>query len=328
MIAVYPDTDGIDTLFVVVKATFLLGPPVALSVDQLPVTLADQYWGEPVVSSLKYASDMHLAKPGTDVALVGQAWAPGNRPVQQLDVRLAVAEREQVVRISGNRVWRDGAMTYPEPFQSMPLVYEYAYGGTHVIDVEKREMLAEERNPIGCGFTGKRNARELEGLALPNIEDPKTLLRSPGDKADPLCFGFTAPSWLPRRAYAGTYDAGWEKHRAPYLPEDFDPRFFQSAHPSFVFDRYLQGGETVQLDNLSRRGPLRFTLPKCRLTARVLIAGRTETPSLHLDTILLEPDEDRFSLTFRGAVRCDKQALKVEQVDINMKSLVIAGMAA
>ncbi len=317
-ITLFPDQNGIDTLYVVVRATFRIAEGVEIAEEQLKPVLADEYWGDPATTSLKYASEMHLTKPATDVVLVGHAWPPNGSPVQHLDVRLAVAERERVIRVFGNRVWRNGAITRPEPFESIPLMYEYAYGGVHVVDTETQEILAEERNPVGRGFYGKRSESELEELPLPNLEDPKSLIGNPGDGAAPACFAFVSPAWLPRQSYAGTYNEAWQKQRAPYLPEDFNPRFFNAAHPNFIFDRYLQGGEPVALDNLSRQGPLRFKLPACRLEAKVTVAGQTESPALNLETVLIEPEANRLCMTWRGAVPCDKKALKVEQIDVDL----------
>lgn len=317
-ITLFPNEQGIDTLYVIIKATFQLGENVSIAEEQLPPTMADEYWGEPDTSSLKYGSDMHLCKPSTDVILIGQAWVPAEQKAQAIDVRLSVAERQKTIRVFGNRIWQQGAVSAPAPFQHMPLVYEYAYGGIHVIDPDKQKILAEERNPIGRGFRGKKTTRELEGLPLPNLEDPTSLIRNPGDHATPACFAFVSPAWLPRRSYAGTYDSAWQKKRAPYLPDDFDSRFINAAHPDFIFDRYLQGGETVQLDNLSRHGSLCFQLPICQLEAKVRIAGHTERPPLNLETVLIEPEEERLSMVWRAALPCDKQTLKVEQVDINL----------
>ena len=327
-ISLFANEQGIDTLYVVVKGTFSLGNQLMLAETQLPPVMADEYWGEPDSASLKYATDIHLAKPSTDVVLMGQAWAPEQREVSQLDVRLAVAERQKSIRVIGNRVWRQGKASAPTPFQNMPLVYEFAYGGTHVIDAGQQTILTEERHPIGRGFIGKRTMQELEGLPLPNLEDPARLIRNPGDPADPTCFAFVSAAWLPRRTYAGTYDEAWQKQRAPYLPDNFDPRFFNCAAPEFVFDRYLQGGELVQLDNLSRHGPMQFQLPTCQLEAKVRIAGRSETPPLNLETVLIEPEEARLSMVWRAALPCDKQTLKVEQVDINLLGLEHVAMAA
>ena len=80
-IALLPDRTGIDTLYVIVKATVSLRPNLALAEVQLPPTLADEYHADPETSSLKYGSEMHIGKTGTDVIVIGSAWAPGGRPV-------------------------------------------------------------------------------------------------------------------------------------------------------------------------------------------------------------------------------------------------------
>lgn len=331
-IAIFPDENGIDTLYVLVKATFTLGANPTVAEEQVPPVFADEYWGEPGASSLKYASDIHLCKPSTDVVLVGQAWATRPPRVPVLDVSLSVAERRKDLRVFGNRQWRAGfgslSMSPPEPFESMPITYERAYGGVHVVDPQKPEVLAEERNPVGVGFLGKRDSRALAGQPLPNIEDPKAPIRNPGDAVSPAGFGFIAPSWLPRRSFAGTYDEAWQKGRAPYLPADFNPRFFNAAHPDLVFDRHLRGGEPVQVLNASPAGPLSFNFPAARFQVKVKIAGKVEEPPLNLETVLIEPDARRLCLTWRGKVPCDKKALKVEEISVALQDLTPKGAAS
>ncbi len=329
-IALFPDEKGIDTLYVAVKATFHLGDRLEIAEEQVPPVMADEYWGEPGVSSLKYASDLHLCKPATDVVLVGQAWAPEGKPVAQLDMGIAVADRRKLVRVFGDRVWRNNgkAISPPEPFESVPLVYERAYGGVHQREDDGDKILGEERNPIGCGFRGERNAGEADGLPLPNIEDPQNLIERWGDQATPQGFGFVAPYWLPRRDFAGTYDDSWQKTRAPYLPEDFDSRFFNTAHPDLILDGYLKGGEPIQVVGASPKGRLRFRVPVCRFDMKVRVAGRTEDLPINLETVLIEPDEERLCLTWRGALPCDKKALKVEEIAVGLTALDFAGGTA
>ena len=48
--------------------------------------MADDYYGDPVATSLRAVSDMHIGKAGTDVLLIGSAWAPDKRPVQRMQV--------------------------------------------------------------------------------------------------------------------------------------------------------------------------------------------------------------------------------------------------
>lgn len=332
-IAVFPDVRGIDTLYVTLKATFALGARLEVVDPQPPVLLADEYWGEPGLSSLKYASDVHLTKLSTDVVLIGQAHAPGRKPVTQLDVSLAVGKKQKVVRVFGDREWRPGlllapaSMTKPAPFKTMPLVYERAFGGRHEIEGKNPEVLFEPRNPAGGGFAGKRKGDALKGLPLPNLEDPADLVRSPKDAPAPAGFGFVSPAWEPRKSFAGTYDAAWLKKCAPYLPKDFNPRFFNAAHPDLVCDCYLTGGERVQAQNVSPGGALIFRLPVCELRATVRVAGDKVEPALNLETVLIEPDDARLSLLWRGAVPCDKNPLKVEAIQVELGRLDLDGSA-
>jgi hypothetical protein len=173
-IAVLPDRAGIDTLYVVVKATVTLQPVLSLADAQVPVTMADEYYGDPATSSLRSGSELHLVKPGTDVLLIGSARAPGGRPVPRMQVSMSVAERRKTLLVAGDRVWRDGRPSNPQPFDSMPLVWERAYGGSHR---RGDRVLAEERNPVGRGFAGGRSAADLQGQPVPNLEDPAAPLQ-------------------------------------------------------------------------------------------------------------------------------------------------------
>jgi hypothetical protein len=243
---------------------------------------------------------------------------------------IAVADRRKLVRVFGERVWRNNgrAISPPEPFETMPLVYERAYGGVHETEAEDETSLGEECNPVGRGFRGEREAEEAEGQPLPNIEDPRNLIERWGETATPQGFGFVAPYWLPRRDHAGTYDETWQKTRAPYLPEDFDCRFFNAAHPELILDGHLKGGEPIQVVGATPEGRLRFRVPACRFDLKVRVAGKTEDLPVNLETVLIEPDEERLCLTWRGALPCDKKALKVEEIAVGLQALDFAGGTA
>ena len=114
-IAVLPDRSGIDTLYVIVKATVTLRPKLTLADVQVPLTLADEYDGDPATSSLRVGSDMHIGKSGTDVLLIGSAWAPASAPVPRMQVSMSVADRQKTIQVTGDRVWRDGRPSSPQP---------------------------------------------------------------------------------------------------------------------------------------------------------------------------------------------------------------------
>lgn len=318
-IDVFPDRRGVDTLHIAVKATFRLGASLTIAEEQAPLHPADVYWGEPGRSSVRYPGDRHLLKPSTDVLLVGQAHAPRGKPTRELLVEVEVAGLHKVVRVVGDRAWAGGGTraTAPVPFLAMPLVYERAFGGCSAPDEDPGE---EPRNPVGRGFRGASD-RDIDGTPLPNLEDPRSSVLDVGDRAAPACFAPIAPAWSPRRAYAGTYDEAWRSRRAPYLPADFDPRFFHTAPAELVAPGHLQGGEPVRVVNAAPDGPLHTTLPTCALAIEVQIAGVRTPLRPNLETVLIEPDDWRLCMVWRAALACDKQALLIERVAIRLDEL-------
>lgn len=320
-INLFPDENGIDTIYVVVKATFTMGEQVQLAPKQKPPQMEDEYWDEPGLSSIRYMSEMHLRKPYTDIILNGHACAPNNKPVTQIDCGVKVGNYMKTARVFGERHWETLGPSNPKPFLKIPLIYENAYGGTCLQTKKENGKEVKERimhtiNPVGRGYR-KVGTDPINGHLLPNIEDPNKLISTTLDKPAPVGFGFISPTWLPRIKFAGTYDAAWQKNRAPYLPKDFDNRFFNAAAPELTCKSYLKGGESVMLVNFTPGKPVQFSLPVCQLNCEINVAGRTETPDFNLETVMFEPDELLFTMTWRTQLNCDKQALKVSEIHIH-----------
>lgn len=321
----FPDRQGVDTMYLVVKATFSLhDDTVVLADQQQPVTLADEYSGEPGASSLRYPSEAHIERPGTDVLVLGDACAPDETPAPHVDLSVVVAGRRKDARVYGDRHFteRIGGLgpSKAEPFVRLPVVYERTYGGVHE-HPKDGTILSEPRNPVGCGFAGKRSVSELLGTPVPNIEDPTQPMRAPTSKGRPIGFGPIAPSWAPRAGFAGTYDERWEQTRAPYLPTDFDPRFLNVAAEGLTFADGLVGGEPVAILGFHPRGLQRFKLPQCELslTARV---DRRETPLPYaLERVVLEPTNERLTMTWRAALTVNRDFLRVEALRVELGSL-------
>lgn len=315
--ALFPNQQGIDTLYVMVRSSFNIGPQWTLVDEQLPPVEADVYWGEPETSSLQFASDYHIGKPTTDIVMTGLACAPEKETVKQLDVSLAVGHLNKTVRVYGDRQWFDGKSSDPVPFQTMPLVYEKAFGGLYLNEGEVDST--EERNPIGSGYAGGRSTKEMNGVPLPNLEDPAQLISDPTDSPTPACFGYCSPAWQPRASFAGTYDEQWQTHRAPYLPDDFDNRFLNMAHPDLIYPEYLQGGESVSISGMHPNGDLEFDLPRLQLSSGFKLGNRTDSESFNLETLHLEPNLLQLSMVWRAAYPCDKKALKIEEIVVSLK---------
>jgi len=323
---VLPDERGIDTVYATIKATFELREgKLSVAAEQRPLVLADEYRTDPATSSLKLAGELHLPKPNTDVILLGEAHAPGGRPTKSCQVAVRVGALHKQIQVFGDRHWTAGLMSLrssaPEPFTTLPLIYERAFGGTHVVDEKSGKRVAEERNPVGQGFRGKRSASQMLGMKLPNLEDPAHLIQAPSDCPPPCGVGHVAPSWQPRRSRAGTYDEAWKSSRAPYLPLDFKQEFFQMAAGGLIHKGHLRGGEPVEILNASPKGAERFDLPLCALSVDVLIAGKAHESLPALETVLLEPGEKRLCMVWRSAVPCDKNVLRVQSARIQLDSL-------
>ncbi len=312
----FPNTEGIDSLYVGIKASFKLAAAPKFIEEQIPFVLADEFVGEPGESSIAQPSEAHLCKPSSDIILTGHACAPGCKQVRMLDAQLSVGNKSMVVRVIGDRMWDLGQMSSPLPFETMPLTYERAYGGV-VIDPETGSVVSAcEQNPVGTGHTRGMGRNDTNGIRLPNLEDPQNLISSLSSQPEPVCFASTAPSWQPRLGYAGTYDEQWQSNRAPYLPTDFDLRFFNMAHPRMIYPTYLQGGEPVRLANLHEDGPIAFPLPVLQPSASVLISGSAFPLTPNLETLSIDTENGTFSMIWRTEIACDKKLLKVEQVDI------------
>ena len=315
-IALFPNAQGIDTLYTIMKATFCYAGGWALAEEQILPQAEDEYWGEPGQSSLKSASDFHTGKPASDVIVIGSACAKDRQEVKQLQVSVNVASLSKTVLVTGNRVWQHGNISKIEPFKTMPIVYEKAFGGCHVLD--QATYLAEEKNPVGCGFSGKRSMEEMHNLPLPNIEEPTSVIRQYSDRPKPAGFGFCSPNWLPRRQYAGTYDEAWQQNRAPYLPTDFDSRFLNCAHPDLIYPGYLQGGEAFSISNMHPEGTFSGNIPQLSAVSDIRFGSESNKSPMNLETVVFEPNKKTISMVWRSAFECDKRALKITEIGLSL----------
>lgn len=322
-ILIATDPECVETVYTIIKATFTLGETIALAEEQLPVLVRDEFNGAPLESSLLAPSDVALAKPGTDVLLVGTAGSADGKPVRQMDVSLRVGALHKVVRVFGDRFWKSTMLGHkasePEPYDAMPLVWERAFGGTvNTGDKANPLFQTEDRNPIGIGFHPTGETERIERSRLPNLEDPQQLISKPTDRPTPACFGPVCPHWEPRRSYAGTYDEPWQKTRAPHLPEDFDVRFFHTAPADQVVDGYLDGDEIVEVEGTLPNGHLSFRLPRLEMTVGYLIGQTSHTEQTQLDTVIIDTDEQRLQMVWRSSISCDKKALELRQIDVSL----------
>src|SRR4030095_10201571 len=209
-------------------------------------------------------------------------------------------------------------LTSPEPFLTMPLTYERAFGG---VDVGSPHPETDWYwpNPVGTGFVASRD--RIDQTRPPTIEYPNHLITSGSSRPAPAGLGIVSSHWRSRALLAGTYDEAWSENRQPLLPVDFDIRHYQTVPEDQQSPAFLRGGEHVILAHLTPLGTLRFRLPQLDLVlmTRFMSGERQEHEPPKLHTVILEPDFPRVSLVWHSALECHARVYELEQTRIELR---------
>ena len=108
----------------------------------------------------------------------------------------------------------------------------------------------------------------------------------------------------------------------PLPPLDFDERYNQAAPPPMIAPSYLKGGESVELHNLCADGPLAFALPRLAF----FVGARTDRGTTEyrpaLDTVLLQPNERSFELTWRAAIPWPRPSRRLCAINVYEKMIL------
>lgn len=323
---------GHESLVVVVKGTFRIPEPdepavhFALHETQLPLVMADTFSGAAGFSAPVQEADFAPHKPHCDILLQGSAHAPGGRPVSRLQAGVRIGGWSKSLAVVGPRHWESGiggaSATPPGVFLRQPISYDVAFGGVDDRHEDAAEHAAFLPNPVGRGFHRHLRLDWVEGSPLPATEELDAPVRSPDGNYRPMAFGPLGRGWQPRAALAGTYDANWLDAHFPFLPPDFDPRYHQAApaDQQVPLGHFDAGPTEVVLGNLTPQGLTRFVLP--HLVAPVHVfpkRGGREDLTAQLDTIVIEPDAQRFSLTWRVARPLRRDLFEIAQVLVGKK---------
>jgi hypothetical protein len=184
------------------------------------------------------------------------------------------------------------------------------------------------RNPYGRGYLVESTKEALEGLALPNLEFPGDQRLTPDNMVAGTVDAWprlplpASLSWLdyasfPRLAWLGVVPEHQSTtkprdlpevrlgHAAPDILENDDRPSVEAANGASLGLRlpYLASGESVELVNLHPKGEsVRFRLPKEK--PRMWVDGRNgkmlaTQPVIH--SLIIEPDENRLSIVWRGS---------------------------
>jgi hypothetical protein len=258
-----------------------------------------------------------------DVLLVGSAHAPGGRPVERMTVGLRVGPMSKSFDVVGDRVWNAGLTgirpSAPKPFVQMPVSYDVAFGGADREPEDPGEHDAYLPNPAGRGWRKHLRNDWVDGKPLPNTEESGAAVTWPRGKYRPMALGPVGRGWPQRAQFAGTYDQKWLDDVFPFLPEDFDERYYQTA-PA---DQQLEFPKTpleVVLSGFTDDGVRRFELPFLEAPVHVFPKrGEREDLVAPLDTVVFEPDTSRITTTWRATRPLRRNMHEITQVVVGRK---------
>jgi len=295
---------GDQTVFGLVKFTFTINGQQLDYAEAEP--LQDPIPGDD--PPIPPGSDFWPEKLLTDVVVQGSAFAPGGRAVPISEVHLDVGQYRRSISVFGDReiLWQDSGRPRigpSEPFEEIPLTWEHAYGGIddrtpvpypqsidEILRLQFDHPGLYPRNPFGRGYLIEREP--IEGVLMPNLEDPLDLLTEErliaGDarrwylQPIPACFDFMSVGAFPRKVFMHPQSEPW--HPAPedaslpeigrgFLREGYrsymrepgrpspDPLFFQAGSHGLILSE-LAPGTPVQVTGMHPEHPVvRLTTP-------------------------------------------------------------------
>jgi len=233
-------------------------------------------------------------KPRAEFLAYGECRAaPKSGETRAREVDVAVGPLRSRLTVFGDRVWRRGEHSRPEPFLSMPMTWAQAYGGAQTLE-----------NPLGKGDgsfgPGPR--------PLPNVQSRGEYISSPEQRPTSAGLGAVPPGWAPRASLGGTRGRDWFLEQWPGHPADTDPEFFMTAPRGQRLEGFFSGDERIAVQGMHpARELVQGRLPAVRCRVFLL---RGEGPDdgfqelqTRRDTLTLFPGEELGVLTFRAVAR-------------------------
>lgn len=347
------DDQGRQTAFAVVKFTYAYTVSGSLKLDA-PLPLHNNIFDDKENPRLKPGCDFWPYKLATDIALQGKARAANGTPVSQMRVLLSVGPHRKQAAIFGRRTVSYGKdkplqFSAPDPFESIDLTYENAYGGLDwrvpieekLTDALKLRLQSDHpgmypRNPFGKAYVVLTDPEDLDGIELPNVENPDDLLTPRRFFANdprnwhlqplPWSFDWMRGHTFPRCAFFGGAD-GWypapedsvTEVRMGLLPKNYrthlrrefertmgiDSHFFNEASIGLAVP-YLSGTEPVTLQGFQPEGEISLRLPGAP-QIEIRTEGKAELPTPILHSVLFLTETRQVCLVWGATVRTPRE---------------------
>ncbi len=235
--------------------------------------------------------DECMPKQKGEVLANGRCFTPKGAPLQGSSVRIKIGSVDKTLYVFGDRVWEwHGAMSLPEPFTEMPIAWAHAFGGD-----------GEPKNPLGRGMPSKTGGPNR----LPNVEDPKHLIKSRGDRPTPASFDAVDLQWPQRWSKIGSYDMAWVEKYAPGFAPDIDLSMFNTAPDDQQIEGFWKGDEAFSIENMHPsiariEGRLPNIKTRCFITRKKEGGEELEELTTQLDTVRFIPHRERVVVAFRA----------------------------
>lgn len=321
-LSVTADHEARDHCVVAVKGTFLADEDGSLQLAprQEAIVRADEHYGDPSNTAVRRECEFVLRKVATDVLIDGYAVSPNRRPATEMLITLEVQGRRKDILVVGERRWvstiRGLVASEPMPFSRMPLTFDRAFGGQDPTKGADR-VAVERHNLVGVGFHMYRGRADIAGTPLPNLEHPLYRISNPQDRPPPVGVGCVGRNWLPRIAFAGTYDDHWRDLAAPFLPADFDLRYFQSAPEDQQFPAF-RGEELIRCIHMAERPIVQYRIPSFQVSIVFGFRDRHVHTIGVLDTVILQPHLSTVILLWRASVPLGKKLHQLHRVTVGL----------
>jgi len=267
---------------VATKTTFQLAPGESeLSPEQEPFGTYGGAGGLCLTDFVPY-------KGGTDIIVVGSAYAPAGTAVRELTARIVTAGIDKAMAVHTDRWFdKDRGITPGKPFARMPLGWDRAAGGPGTM------------NPIGISAEA---VDEWGRLRLPNLHAAGLDIDAHDAAIEPWNFGPIDARWPKRTGMLKPDEhelmgAGWLEQP---LPDRLDARFFNSA-PSDQQVVDITPHLHIVLEHL-HPDHVRFVtnLPAIQPDMLLLTDHARRSLSPVLDTVLIDTDRKLCMLTWRA----------------------------
>jgi hypothetical protein len=202
----------------------------------------------------------------------------------------------------------------------MPISYDRAFGGVDNFHPDPAQHRPYMPNPVGRGYHRLLEPYLVDNTPLPNTEESNAPVTAPNGDYRPMSFGAIGRNFLARYPLAGTYDQNWQDNVFPFLPADFNPAYFQAAPADQQIEKIV-GGEPVILLNLTPDGRRDFHLPVVGMPVVFFLRNEDHQIARGVsDTIAIDADAARFTVTWRASLPLKRNILEVSRVVVGQMS--------